>query len=675
MPGGDFHIGDQGSLLKGGFCNVISAMLPPAGKRTGARMKAQERKPAIMIDMALLPMLLVFALILVALVLYISESLPLEVTSLGVICALILLFTILRIPDAADGTRLDAVDFLAHFANPALITILALLVMGEGLKRTGLLDLLAERLHRATGGRAALALVLVLVLVAVISGVMNNIPVVVIFIPVLHALALRAGRPASRTMMPLGFASILGGMTTLIGSSTNLLVSGALIALGEAGFSFFSFTIPGLVVAGVGLIYVCFLLPRLLPDRDSGNPGQVTGARQFESELRIDAASRFCGLTPVGGFFPALADINILSITRGGQKFLPPYEDGNALQAGDLLVIAATRPHLMPLLMRAPESLYPDIGARPGPASGPAEDEEDRDKDGRDRPWASGAQSLAEMMVTPNAGMIGRTIKEIGFRYRHGCIVLGLERRSRMMRQRPTEIPLAPGDILLVQGRREHIERLRGRQDVVLMEWSAVDLPRPENAWRAGLIFAAVVLAAATGLLPTVIAAVIGATLVVLCGVLTIAEARDSLDEKIIFTVAAALSMGAAMQATGGAVLLADVLYQGIGQSGVPVILSAFFLLVAVLANILSTKATAVLFTPIAVALAHATGAPVEAFAVAVVFAANCSFASPIGYQTNLLVMAPGGYRFMDFTRAGTPLLILCWLTFSLLAPVWFDLS
>jgi len=243
-----------------------------------------------------------------------------------------------------------------------------------------------------------------------------------------------------------------------------------------------------------------------------------------------------------------------------------------------------------------------------------------------------------------------------------------------MARTRPTEIPLEPGDILLIQGRRSDIEALRGSQEVVLMEWSAEDLPQPHHAKRAGAIFLATIAAAATGLLPTEVATLTGAAAMVICGAMTAEEAIRAIDHKIILLIAAALALGAAMQASGGASFLAQGLVYVLGGTSPAIVLSGFFLLTAILANVLSTKATAVLFTPIAVAVSHTINVPAEAFAVAVVFAANCSFASPVGYQTNLLVMAPGGYKFKDFLKAGAPLLILCWLAFSLFAPFWFDL-
>lgn len=614
-------------------------------------------------DVKTLEMVLVFALIVGALYLYATEKFALEVTSLAVICALMVVFHLLPIAGPDGKNILNAKSLLAGFANPAMLTVLALLILGEGLNRTGALDSAAGLVHAASKGHPLAAIGLALLMVCIVSAVLNNIPVVVLFIPIMQSLAVRSNRSAARYMMPLSFAAILGGMTTLIGSSTNLLVSSAMIELGEEGFNFFSFTIPGLVVAGVGMIYVVFILPKLLPDREGEKEAIQREAKQFKAQVTVSRSSDLNGLTPSAGFFPSLPGITVLCIERGDQQFYPPYDD-IPLQPDDILIVAATRERLLQFHRDNPGAMTPEIMGGSGMARM-------IDADAR---WRSGAQSVAEVMVTPGSRMVGKALETIGFRYRHDCVVLGVERRSRMARTKPTETLLEPGDILLIQGRRSDIQALRGSQEVVLLEWSAEDLPQPHHAKRATTIFAVTVLSAATGLLPTEVATLTGAAAMVIVGALSAEEAIRAIDHKIILLIAAALSLGSAMQGTGGAAFLAHGLVVLLGESSPAFILSGFFLLTACLANVLSTKATAVLFTPIAVAIARDIGVPPEAFAVAVVFAANCSFASPVGYQTNLLVMAPGGYKFKDFVKAGLPLLVLCWLAFSFFAPFWFDL-
>ncbi len=608
-------------------------------------------------EIATFQMAAVFALIVASLALYATEKVPLEVTSLGVLCGLLVIFYILPVPDGAGANRLDAVTLFSGFANPALIAVLALLVVGDALERTGALDQGAAMVLAAGRGSATGTMVMALSAILVVSAVLNNIPVVVIFIPIMQAIALRLGKRPSRLMMPLSFAAMLGGMTTLIGSSTNLLVSSGLVQLGEAPFGFFDFTVPGIVLAVAGLIYLLTVAPFLLPDREDMASSLTRDSRRFIAQLTVTSNSKVNGAGFEGGRLSEYPDIMILMVQREEHAYLPPFE-GITLEPDDVLVVAATRDVLAEVAKTDSDALHPRL------TDGSAEA-------GR---WTLGGQMLAETMVKPGSSMIGRTLEGIRFRYAHHCIVIGIQRRSHLLRQRLTEIQLEAGDELLLQGLPEDIGALRGNHDVLLMEWSAAKLPAAHHAKRAGAIFFCVVALAAAGVVPIAIAALTGAVAMVATGVINIRDAMRALDRQLVFLIATALALGSALQETGGADFLAETMLLAFAGSSVPVVLSAFFLLVALLSNVLSTKATAVLFTPIAVGVAHAIGAPVEPFAVAVVFAANCSFASPVGYQTNLLVMGPGRYRFVDFVRAGLPLIFLLWIVFSLFGPWYYGL-
>ncbi|MEP4379033.1 MAG: SLC13 family permease [Alphaproteobacteria bacterium] len=615
-------------------------------------------------DPSQLGMWMTFAVIVVALVMYTLERLTFELTSLGVICVLLVFFHFVPVIDADGNNILNPTRLLAGFANPALLTVIALLVMGEGLARTGVLEAGAQLFFRYGRGHAALATGLAFVAVLVVSGFMNNTPVVVIFIPIMQALASRLGQSPSRLMMPLSFAAILGGMVTLIGSSTNLLVSGMLIELGNEGFSFFQFAVPGAALALVGVVYVIFACPRLLPERALLTNAIAGGGRQFMAEIAVTEDSKFYGMQPRGGFFPDLKDMTVRLILHDGESFIPPFDDDFQLADGDTIVVAATRAALTEALKGEPEQFHPELDQ---------DWERFETEDGNQR-WQVGNQVLAEAMVTPASRLVGQNLNQIGFRYQYHCVVLGVQRRSQMIRARVTDIRLEPGDVLLMQGRASDVEGLRGNQDILLVEWTAAEMPAVHHASSTLVIFAAVIASAALGVVPIEIATLVGAGAMLATGVLNIRQATRAIDRTIVMMIAAALALGSALQATGGAEFLAGLLLSVVGDASPAVILSAFFLLVAVLANIISTKATAVLFTPIAVGLANGLALPIEPFAVAVVFAANCSFASPVGYQTNLLVMAPGNYRFVDFVRVGSPLLIIVWLIFSLVAPWYYGL-
>ncbi len=608
---------------------------------------------------SLFSMWVTFALIAAALALYAIEKIAIEVTSIGLLAVIAVYFQFFPIAGADGANVLNAERVIGGFSNSALITVLALLVVGQGMVRAGVLDRGAQLVMSLGGGLKWPTIVVTLLVVLLVSGFLNNIPVVVICIPIMEAVAGRFAVSPSKVMMPLSFAAVLGGMTTLIGSGTNLLVSGAMDELGETPFSFFQFTVPGLVLAAAGLIFVVLAAPRLLPDRASYASQLVEGeGRQFLAELTIAEGSELVGLKSRGGMFGAYGDMTLRMIQRGEEAIMPPFEDVT-LGVGDVLVVAATRRALEDAVAHDPHLLIPDL------------------KDGRETegaPWTVGDRVLAEVMVAPASRMNGYTLRQIGFRHKYGTVVLAVQRQARMLRTPVTEIRLEEGDVLLVQGQPDDIARLRSNRDVVLLEWSQAELPALDHARRATLIFAGVVLCAATGLLPVVVAALGGAVAMVALGVLSIQHAVRSLDTKIFTMIPAALAMGLAMQETGGAAYLAHIMIDALFGAPPWVVLSAFFLLVAALSNVISAKAAAVLFTPIAVGVARELGVPVEAFAVAVVFAANCAVATPIGYQTSLLVMGPGHYTFADFARAGVPLVIVLWIAFTLFAPWYYGL-
>ncbi len=599
----------------------------------------------------------VFAVIAAAIVAYSIEDFPIEITSLVTLGFLLIFFNLFPLTGPDGDLLLSTRTLVAGFAEPALIAIIALLVVGQGLVQTGALDGAANKLVELGTGRGTLVIIISLVFVAVISGFLNNTPVVVIFIPIMSALAEKLDKSASSVMMPLSFAAILGGMTTLIGSSTNLLVSGSMASLGLDKLDFFSFTLPGSVLAGVGLVYVIFIAPRLLPERSakSGDHFDEDG-KQFIAEIKVLPGSPLAGEQPVAGMFIELPDMTVRLIQRGDKAILPPFDEAT-LQAGDTVIVAATRKSLTELFSRNPDL----VESVEDTAMLIADEDVSRPK--------LGSRIVAEVVIAPASRMDGRTLALSGFHSQTNCIVLGIQRRSRMIRTSMNDIRLEAGDVILVLGRRDDVTSLRNNPDVLLMEWSTREMPKRAFANRALLIFGIVVFAAATEILPIEVAALVGAAGMVLGRCLNVRQAARAVDRRVMLLVATALALGASMQATGGASFLAHGLVSALDGMDPAITLSAFFILVAVMTNVLSNNATAVLFTPIAVNMAQEMGVDVMPFILAVIFGANCSFATPISYQTNLLVMGPGHYSFSDFVRAGTPLIVLLWLTFSFYIP------
>ncbi len=621
-------------------------------------------EPYIPHGIAAFQMWVTFALITGALVFYFFEFTTMELTSVGLICALLIFFNFFPVTNESGQNLIDPGRILHGFSNPALIAVLALLVVGQGMVRTGALDHGARVILKVARGSMGpiFAMMFSLIIVMVVSAFLNNIPVVVIFIPIMQALAARFAQSPSKWMIPLSFAAVFGGMLTLIGSGTNLLVNSALIEMGEPQFDFFDFSIPGLVLAGTGLLYVTFIVPRILSDRGGGADTSTSGdGKQFLVQITVGDNAKIIGKRSVGGLFKDLPKMTVRMIQRGRDVLLPPFEDV-VIRPDDVMVVASTRKVMRDVIADDPALFHPDLG------DDPREGEEGK------RPWQEGDQVLAEVMIVPASRFVGQTLSQIGFRYKTHCIVIGVQRRSRMIRSRITDIRLQSGDVLLVQGQPDDVAELRNNHDVVLIEWSTEELPATDHARHAMVIFSGVVFCSATGLMPIVVSALCGAAAMVVYGVININQAFRALDSKIVTTIAAALALGVALQETGGAAYLAHALVVLVEGQSPAVVLSMLFLFVAILTNVISTQACAVLFTPIAVDLAREIGVAPEAFALAIMFAANCSFASPIGYQTNLMVMAPGNYRFIDFSKAGVPLVLLIWVVFSFFMPWYYGI-
>lgn len=602
-------------------------------------------------------------LILVAMVLYAIDKIPLELTSIIILSVLLLFFYFIPLTNEFGDVKIDSSRILDGFSNPALISVIGLLVIGQAVVQTGALNEIANIITRISRNNATVAVAISLITVMLTSAILNNTPVVVIFIPILAALAKRLDVSVSKLMIPLSYVAILGGMTTLIGTSTNLLVSGTLQEMGQKPLSFFDFTVPGAVMAGVGFIYVIFIAPKLLPDRASFAKSLVGGDddRQFITQIEIDRNSDFVGAKLENGKFEKYKNINVRMIQRGEHAFLPPFEENMTVRSRDIIVVSATRKEITELLSKQPSSLLQN---NPG-ASEVADDTDSDDVLQSD-------VNLAEVIITPTSKIIGRNLEQVGFHHHHNCVVLGIQRESRIIRARVSEIRLAAGDVLLVMGKRDDIMALRESKDLLLLEWSTEELHSGMKAKQAATILAIVVSLSALELVPIAISAFAGATAAILTGCLNIRQARRAIDSQVFLIVAASLALGAALQATGGASYVAHKLV-GLTHGASPlVVMSALFLLMVGVTNVLSNNASAVLFTPIAVETAAALNAPIHMFVFAVIFACNCSFITPIGYQTNLLVMGPGHHKFSDFIRAGLPLAILMWVTYTLFAKWYF---
>lgn len=592
-----------------------------------------------------------------SIILYMSDRWSMELISAAIIVALLLLF---QMPGAntVEGNTLSAIELLMGFGNPALITIMALLVIGQGLFQTGALDGPTKALLKSYDRRPFMTLIGAFLAVFVTSAFINNTPIVIMFLPVMSAIATRMGASPSKIMMPLSFVSVFAGMTTLIGTSTNLLAAESYRRLEGVTLGFFDLTAFGLILASVGLLYILITSRFLLPSReDMSDKIASPSGKQYVAQIEVTHGHFLSGKSPIAGMFPDLPGMTVRMIQRGEQAILPPFEE-TQLTPGDLIIVAATRKVLSDALASKPELLNQML----------------RSGGGRSEDKSKRALLLTEAVIAPGSRMAGRTVELLGFRRLTRAVVLGIQRRSRMIRSRLGEIRLEAGDTLLLCAPPDAFTEMRQSRDIILLEWSSTEIPVTAKAQTARLITLLTIIAAATGFLPILHASAAGAVAMILANCLNIRQASRSLDFRIFMLIGAALAMGIALEKTGAVDLVAGSIIAVAEPYGKYAVLSAIFLLVAVLTNILSNAATAVLFTPVAIQAALELGSDPLPFVLAVIYAANCCFATPIAYQTNLLVMGPGHYKFSDYLRFGGPLVILIWLVFTAISPWLFAL-
>ncbi len=600
----------------------------------------------------------VVVLTVVALFLFTRDRIPLESSSLVILILLLVGFELF--PYVKDGQRLlEPVSFFAGFGNEALIAICALMMVGKALETTGALQPLANVVSRVWSSRPMLALLTTLVAGAVLSAFMNNTPIVVLLMPILVGASLRAKFPVSGVMMPMGLATIIGGMSTTIGTSTNLLVVGISQDLGQHTFTMFEWVMPVAIVGGAGVLFLWLIAPRLLPDRTSPMPD--TSPRIFSGQLHVKEGGFADGSTLAEVLAKADGQMRVEKIQRSDSLFLVKLPSV-VLQPGDRLFVKDSPENLKYFEQLLGATLY-NISDNEHPV-----DEE--------TPLKAEGQQLAEVVVTRGSPLHLRSLAAARFSTNYGLMPLALHRARAPSSQITGDlnmIRLRAGDVLLVQGSGEAIQNLKDSSSMLVLD-GTTDLPHTHNATRALGIMGLVVLAAALGVLPISVSAVIGLGLMLATGCLNWRDAASALSIPVVMIIVTALALGKALMGTGMADYIAISFVGVVSALPTPVILSAFLLLMTVMTNIVSNNAAAVIGTPIAIGIAQQLGVSPEPFILAVLFGANMSFATPYGYQTNLLILSAGGYNFSDFLRVGIPLTIIMWLGFSMILPVLYPL-
>ncbi len=544
---------------------------------------------------------------------------------------------------------LSSGEALAGFSNPGLITVAALFIVAGGVHASGGIDLLVNHLLGKPRNLRS-ALLRLFAPVAVLSAFLNNTPVVATLIPALHTWSRKISIPASKLMIPLSFATILGGTTTLIGTSTNLVVNAQYQQLtGAEGFSLFSITLLGLPVALVGLLFMWLFFPRWLPD--NSHQSAFSNLREFTLEIMVDPNGPLVGKSVQEAGLRHLSRVYLVEILRN-DAVVTAVASEEKLQAGDRLVFVGDTEAISDLLRIR--------GIVPSPSGGDFDLFDPRSE-----------RCLVEAVVSPHCQAVGLAIREARFRDRYGAVVLAVARHGERVSGNLGNIHLMAGDLLLLEARPAFVSRQRFNKDFLLINDLQQEAPRHHRASLAWVILLAMIVSAAFGWLDVLSAALVAASLMLVCGCCSLSQAERSVDFPVLITIGAAFALGEAFTKTGVAVFFANhIVAFSDGRPWLLLLLTYFT--ISVLTELITNNAAAILMLPIVVAITAAAQLNPTPFVFAIMMAASASFATPLGYQTNLMVYGPGNYRFSDFLRVGIPMnLVVGAATILLIIAIW----
>lgn len=590
-------------------------------------------------DPATIHLFLVYALVVGVFLTFAFEWMPPDVIAM---CALCVVFV-------TGILTLD--DVLGVFSNHAPITIGCMFILSAALERTGAIDALARVFIKVAGRGELRALLSLMFVAAGLSAFMNNTPIVVVFMPIVLALARSTQLKASRLLIPLSFASIVGGTCTMIGTSTNLLVDGVARDAGLAPFTMFEPAKLGLIYVAIVILYLGTVGRFLLPRRETlSTLLQPTEKKEYLTQAIIGQDSPLLGENFTDTPLAKMKEVRIIEVSRKGRRLQRPLNKIE-FQAGDRLLMKTVVAGVKGL--RETEGLEFLQGK----------------KLGLEALQAQGAK-IMEGIIGPHSRLVGKTIRAFNFRQRYGVIVLAVHRQGTNLREQFEDVRLQFGDTLLIEGPMDGVARLLEDRDFIdLTEPHSVPFRRSKAPLVIGVL-GAVMLLAGFGVMPIVSLALVGAVLVVATRCIEPAEAYRSVEWRLLFIIFGMLGLGKAMEVSGAAEQLAMTIIHVFGPFGPLVVLSALYLLTALLTEGVSNNAVAVLLTPIAIGIADQMGVDARPFVVAVMFGASASFMSPMGYQTNTYVYGAGGYRFMDFPKVGVPLALILWMTATFLIPI-----
>jgi di/tricarboxylate transporter len=584
---------------------------------------------------------LTLGIIAVAVILFATETLRVD------IIALLVLLTL-----AITGL-VSTEEAFSGFASPAVITVWAVYIVSGGLFKTGVADMLGQRIIRLAGESEPRLILVIMATCGLMSAFMNNIGATAVLLPAVVGISRKAKVPLSKLLIPLSFSSLMGGNMTLIGTPPNILGATILADRGLPSFGFFDFTPMGAIVFVTGILYMLLIGRHLLPKKEDAEELRKLQMRQYISEVRIKAGSPLTGKNLVESRLGADYDLTVLGISRGGEITTSLQYD-SILLPGDLLIVEGA----VSDLIQAKDALDLDIEAER--------------KLGFDDIEAE--STIVEATVAPRSPIVGRTLRGMRFRDRYGFTALAIRRQGEVITQRLRDVRLRFGDTLLLQGSRHRIPAIQEGNDFLVLEPVTLDVRRRKKAPVAIGALILVLGLVTIGGFHVATAMVIGSLVMVLSGSLTMDEAYQSIEWRSIFLIAGMLPLGTAMASTGTARYLADSVVSLAGDLGPVAVLAGIYILAGLVTEPMSNAAATVLIVPIAIDTALSLGVNPQTFVMATIIGASTSFLTPVGHQANVLVFGPGGYRFFDYTRVGGLLNIVLLIVTLVFLPMLFPL-
>lgn len=591
------------------------------------------------------PIAIVLILLVVAVILFGTERIPIDIVTILLVILLVV-----------TGT-LTAGEAFAGFGNDIIITISGLFLLTGGLVKTGVVDTVGRRLHKIAGGSEFRLTVLIMIVAAMSAAVMKNTTTTAMFVPVVLGLSERARIAPSKLLMPLAFGAILGGTCTLIGTSTNLAVSGAITRYGLPPYSMFELTWVGVPIVAVGMLYMLLLGLRLLPRRGGADSlAEQYHIREYMSEVIVLETSPLVGKTLAEANLSNDMDLTVVGIMRGKQGRIAPSAD-EVIQANDLLLVQGRIEDILRVKSEAGIEIKADFKLS-------------------DNVLETGEVELFEVLVLRGSDFIGRTLKGLRFRQRYGLTALAINRHGVALLTKLSTVSLRFGDVLLVQGKREQLEHLIADGNLLLLEDVSERQGRYGKRRWALIAFGVFLFFSITHppQVPLSVAVLLGVLILLASRAVRIQEMYDLIEWRLIVLIAGMISFGTALEKTGADKYLADLIVRGVGDYGGLAVLAGFFVLTVALTQPMSNQAAALVVVPIAVQTAASLGLNPRTFAVMVTYAASCSFLTPLE-PACVLIYTPGRYRFLDFVKVGSILTLAVFAIVMLLVPVFWPIQ